>query len=229
MAKSVLGSQNAIDQGTQKTWNFADGEMRTQVFRGLTLAVENLYESSKSLAAFDPYLDSLDFDPGHGIGTLITREVEDGKPIYELWSNDVYKPVQAHPYFADSLTSDQFLDVRKAMDESTSITTEDKAQELWELLNKGTVEYLESAYVLRETKNVSKRSVISASFTDVNRVSDPPDTAQVNHLIGSLPTGEWLKRSPQVRQFGARRWQITTEWWWGEKVSAILYGGTGTP
>jgi hypothetical protein len=159
---------------------------------------------------------------------LIAREVADGKPIYELWGNDLYKPVQTHPYF-DSLTPAEFLAVRQAMDDGTEITSADKKQELWELENRGTVEYLESAYVLRETKNVSKRSVLAASYDNVNRVESPPDTAQVNRLIGSLPAGQWLKKSPQVRQYGARRWQIVQEWWWAVTWSAILYGGTGAP
>jgi hypothetical protein len=93
----------------------------------------------------------------------------------------------------------------------------------------GVQEYTLPGYVLRSVRNVSKRSTVAASYANVNTVQPPPNVANVNTLIGSLPTGEWLLKAPQVRQYGARRWQITQEWWWSPKWSALLYGGTGTP
>lgn len=153
-----------------------------------------------------------------------------GQSVYELNVNELSNPIESHAYF-ESLSSDpQIVDVKRNVDENLAAdgSWTSLQLDLYKHLIRGLTEYNASQYVLRETKNVSKRSTVTASFTNVNRMDTPPNVAAANTLIGSIPTQEWLKKSPVVRQTGTRRWQIVTEWWGATKLSSVLYGGTLT-
>jgi hypothetical protein len=159
--------------------------------------------------------------------------VQDGPTQYELLSNEVTFPIETHPYFVDEtpvLTADEMLAVQVAVVNGvTGSTFNTKQTALYNFYVQGVDYFFRSAYVLRASQVCSKRSEVAASYENVNEVAAPPDTAQVNTLIGELPTGEWLKKAPQVRMYGNKKWQISQEWWWAPKWSKILYGGTGTP
>jgi hypothetical protein len=103
-----------------------------------------------------------------------------------------------------------------------------KSLVLFRILEGGVEEYLESAYVLRETKVVSGRNAVQANFSNINRVDNPPSNAAVNTLIGSLNElgGEWLKKAPSIRQITKTKWSVVTEWWWAYVWDYYLYGGT---
>lgn len=89
----------------------------------------------------------------------------------------------------------------------------------------GTMQYPSSEFILRETKEVSLEALDRVDYSHTSRVVNPPNAKEVNVLIGNLPTGEWLKRAPQVSRLSLTRWQIVTEWWWAVKWAKI-YGGT---
>jgi hypothetical protein len=231
----TIGTTVPVQQGNRLHWDYAGGEVTEQRWEGVQAGIDNLYTFYKAYAGYMPTLDSLDLDQGRGKAILIARSVGNGEVNYELYGNDIYKSVETAKYFAIDapvLTASQIMAVRQAItDQKSEAATgfAGKQLELWKLQAQGTDQYYETSYVLRETKNASKRSTLTASFLNVNRVESPPDTSAVNTLIGALPTGEWIKKAPQVRLIGLKRWQITTEWWWANKWSAILYGGTGTP
>lgn len=244
MAESVLvvdpltrlGGTGAVQQGSKLHWDQTTGESQVLTFKGFMTEIYNLYGLYKTVAGSNPTYDSIDLDQGRGLATLNVSVVADGTITYELFDNKVQKRLEEHPYFATTsvvLTADQIRKAYANHDNGLSAAeagyTTGKILEFYNHLGAGVEYYMESAYVLRETKNVSKRSLVSASFTNCNRVDTPPSTSVVNSLIGSLPDGEWLKQTPNVRTFGKKRWQITTEWWWATKWSKIMYGGTWEP
>lgn len=230
----ILGTTAATEQGRRKVYTFFDGEREERVFMGPTDAVETLYNLYKTVAGYNPDYDVVEFDPGRGKGTLRISKVEDGEAVYELYPNEILKPIALHKYFAitaTAVTADEMATINQNIPLATpaaSTGLTGKALTLYKYMLWGMEEYLETGYVLRETKNVSKRSTVAASYTGVNTVVTPPSTSAVNSLIGTLPSGEWLKKAPVVRMIGKRRWQIVTEWWWAEKWAAI-YGGSWTP
>jgi hypothetical protein len=151
--------------------------------------------------------------------------IGDGETTYELMANEMSQHISTHSYFA-SLTDSEVAAVLQAVEAKQPSTFTGAQSDLYAHCIRGLDEYVVSNYVLRETKNVSKRSLLTASYTNVNQVDTPPDTQVANTLIGLVPSGEWLKKTPIVRQVGNRRWQIIQEWWWAEKWSRILYGGS---
>lgn len=243
-ALEIFGSTEATQQGTKTRWQQGGGESKLYTWRGPTAAIESLYNGFVSAAAIDPTFVVMDFDPGKGLGTLtiqradpetvIGTQVENGiTKLYELFSNEFLKPVHQNAWFSGDagLTAAQIQEVYLAFETFTPDATfdTDLQTQLYNLLCKGTQDYFESGYVIRESKIVNGRNAVQANFVNVNRVSAPPDGAAANTLIGSLPSGEWLKKSPNVRQISKTKWHIETEWWWAEKWSAVLYGGTGSP
>jgi hypothetical protein len=224
----VIGATGSIQQSVGKSWNYLNGEVSQTVYKGVYASVEALYNSYKAVAGSAPSIDSLQLTYQRGTGVLTVSTIEDGTPQYELIGNELSNPVWTHSHFA-ALTAAEIEAVRRDFEQGLGGTFTGTQLELWNMLSQGTEEYLVSSYVLRETKQVSKKSNVTASYTDVNKVMTPPNTSAVNALIGSLPPGEWLKKTPQVRLIGSKRWQISTEWWWAEKWSSILYSGSGTP
>ena len=224
----IIGSNGAIQQTVTTSWNYLNGEVNATVYKGVYDAVNQLYQNYKGFAGFAPQIDNLQLVYQRGTGTLTVTMLNDGAPQYELIGNEISNPIWTNSYFA-SLTGQQVSDVRKDFEQGLGGTFTGLQLDLWNLLALGTEDYLVSSYVLRETKQCSKKSALTASYDNVNKVDTPPSTASVNSLIGGLPSGEWLKKTPQVRLIGAKRWSISTEWWWAEKWSAALYGGTGTP
>jgi hypothetical protein len=222
-----IGTTDPVKQGTKLTWSYFDGEREGVQYKGERSIIYSLYQSYKTVAGFNPEYDGIDYDPGKGLATLTLYKVADGEPLYELSANEISQSITMHEYFED-LTVEQVRQVLVVINDLTPAdgTWTDLQQQLHTQLLFGITEYNISQYVLRETKTVSKRSTVTAAFDEVNTVSDPPSTSAANTLIGELPTGEWVKKSPVVRQIGSRKWQIITEWWWYRKASRILYGGT---
>ena len=222
-----------VEKGTKVHWDYATGRTEELKYEGIG---PNLYASFLNylnVAGYTPELDSLDYDPGRGKGTLLARIVSDGEPMYELFSNDQYKAVARHSYFS-TLSDAEIVEVADAVERKIANPGfSSKQGQLWIMLVRGQEHYIVSVFVLRETKMLSKRSQVKASYTNVNKVDTPPNVSAVNTLMGVLPELEWLKKCPTLAMIGARRWKLTTEWWSddseGKGWSKILYNGTGAP
>ena len=226
----IIGTPSAVPQGDKRQWSYQDGESLTLTWRGRNVEIAALYQLLQAVAGSNPSYDSLDMDLGRGAGTLTARMVDDSAAVYELYSNEEQVPIQQAPYY-DSLTRAEVADVTDARRKGAIAAVDawsDLQDSLFFSLCNGNHYYIRSVYVLRETKTVSKRSTLSASYSNVNRREDPPDTSAVNTLIGPLPEGEWLKKSPNVQRLGKRKWTITQEWWWAPKWH-VMYGGTYDP
>ena len=235
----TIGSTSAIAQGTRKRWQPGGGEVTILVWEGERTAVEAKYEELKALASTQPIYNSIEFDPGRGKATL-TAEVADPVSVvgseqqadgtlvqYELMANEVSRPIEQ--YFTD-LGADEINEVFASVErrEGDPGFTGDRLL-LFKFLSGGVEEYYDQQYVLRETKTVSGKTAISASFAGVGEVVSPPNASAVNKLLSGLPAQEWLKRAPQVRRISKTKWEIVTEWWGAAAWSHELYGGTAHP
>ena len=177
--------------------------------------------------------------------------------IEELYAVDVLKDAMESPYFSTTadagkglpLSDDECAVVRFMAEQNfTTAEIDDYVNDpnhaipigyLWaswttgmkELrghLLRGVNSYFETAFVLRRSKFGVRTSSIKASFTNINRVVTAPTfSTQMNLLIESLPTGEWLYKPPQAENLGKGKWRITQEWQWANQHS-VMYGGTFT-
>lgn len=90
----------------------------------------------------------------------------------------------------------------------------------------GAESFYETGFVLRKSKYGVRTSPVAQAFDNINRVVTAPTlSSQMDYLLASLPTGEWLYRPPQAEHLGRGRWRITEEWNWAVKWS-VVYGGT---
>lgn len=231
----TMGTVLNVSQSIRKSWSMNGGEITTSTWKGAYDEVNAQYETLKSVAGYTPTWDTLDFDLTNGRATLVARAASDGMTLYELFRNKEQLPLQCAKYFlydAPVLASDDVANCYNAFSQGilpseTGFT--DKQLEFYNHLMEGVDKVLQTSWVLRETKNVSKRSQITATLSGIDTVQDTPDVAAANSLIGTLPEGEWLYVGPDVRQYGVRRYQIVSEWWWRYKWSKRLYGGTWEP
>ena len=86
-----------------------------------------------------------------------------------------------------------------------------------------------STYVLRRCRIVRGNTVANSNHTDVMRVVDLPNnvpTALIGVIDGKY---EWLKQPPDVRQTERHTFQLAQEYWAGEPLWSIIYGGTWDP
>ena len=209
-------------------------------WKGSATNAAALFDQLVTLEGSIPQYDSITLDEGRGVGTVEAQKLQDSstassgtnqvEDVYELYSAEIQEPIELAPYY-QALTGAEVQDVRLAIE--SGATAVDAAwsplqRSLFYSLRKGVRSYIRSSYVLRETKITSWRSTIQASYTNVNRVEAPPEIAAINALIGALPAGEWLKKAPNVRQYGSSKWQIVTEWWWSDRIH-VMYGGSWIP
>lgn len=233
----ILGSTAATPKSTKRAWDRRGGERVVQPYEGPDSAILALYNNLKAaaVAGRSSATDSIEYDPGRGKASLQVVYTDDGVAIYELFANEFTKSVKQAPYFTTedpALTTAQIEEVAQAYDDGKSVATAGftgKQATLLTMLNMGIEEYYESGWVLRETTIVGWKSTVSTSLANVNEVVAPPSIPEAQSLIGSLPSGEWLYKAPVIRTDGPKRWVIVREWWWANKWSAALYGGTGTP
>lgn len=240
-----LGTEAPVRQGKKARWSYQDGTTTLHTFRGVAAGIEQLYDAYRAYASTIPSVEAVEFDAGRGVGTLSVQENEPGKPVWELYANELALRVEMNPAFSE-LTAGEVnqayaaADAAASDDEATAspydpeartfgLTDGSDAHKLFQLLCNGNDSYFQSAYVLRKTVVTTSRGAVSASFSNVNKVDAPDFSAASSALIGDLPDGEWLKRAPVVRMIGGHRWQVMQEWWWAPKWSEILYGGTGVP
>lgn len=233
----ILGSSAAIPKSTKRQWDRRSGEKIIQPYEGADSAILTLYNNLKAAAeaSRSSATDTISYDPGRGKAMLEVVYTDDGVAVYELFSNELSKSVKQAPYFTTTdpaLTPAQIEEVTASFVAgltSAQSGLAGKQAELLQIMNMGVEEYFESAWVLRSTQICGWKSSVTAAMTNVNRKVDAPDISGSLTLINALPAGEWLYKAPIIRTDGPKRWVIVREWWWANKWSAVLYGGSGTP
>lgn len=195
----------------------------TEVWAGpyalLKLKQESLWASASS-STLTPD------DAGHGTLTVVyeltrTLPVGEGEeepgPVYELIWQELRKPVEEHPHFAD-LTSENHAAIAAALSgEADPPTTPAEAVELYALKIKGVTEYAIGVPVIRATE-----SGLTA------RPSSTPCWVRDNPPAGSGgPAGyEWMLTACEIRQEGTAKapvWSRSREWTGAEAWDSILY------
>lgn len=84
-----------------------------------------------------------------------------------------------------------------------------------------------SRYVLRHSSVVSASTTIRLNYVGVGKmyttakITRTEDIDQV--ILGTLPAGYWLKRTPTLRTSGSAKYQITQEYWHADDYSEFLY------
>ena len=236
----ILGSKSA-QQPTGKTCSATDGERAVYVYEGTNDEISALYATA--LKSMGSVYEGVSYQPqkGSSPATLTLTGIADGSKAalatavttYELIPQEVLVPVHLHSAF-NALTAADCADCYNRAEDTTVTTTpagwSTAKAGLYSLLLQRTMQVAEVSYVLRRTKLCNSIGSTAASYTNVGKVDAPPSPGG---LLGSLPSGEWLKKAPAVRQIGMlpwqNRWQVVDEWQWAKKWSTILYAGTGTP
>ena len=235
----IIGNAAMEEQGKRKTWTPTTGTVTIHKWKGSATNADALFDSLVTLQGSTPQYDSITLDEGRGVGTVEARKLQDDtgseavnkvEDVYELYSSEIQEDIEFAPYY-QALTGAEVQDVRLAIE--SGATAVDAAWSplqgsLFFSLLKGVRSYIRSSYVLRQTQITSWRSTIQASFANVNQIDTPPNVSAINTLIGALPAGEWLKKAPNVRQYGTNQWQIVTEWWWSDRIH-VMYGGSWIP
>lgn len=245
---SILGSQEATPQGIKARWQAGSGQTLIYSWRGPTDAVTAIYNGLVNAALVDPTITVMDFNPGKGNAELIVQQASAGSvlgtvnsggvtKVYEILPNEFMKRAEQAPYFSD-LTPSNIVKAYSAYDAGvpdasvSPYSLTGKSLDLWKLIVQagGNPEYFASGYVLRETFVISGLAKIAPVYTDVNKVVETPkEIWSINQAFGTIPAGEWLKKAPTVRQISRTKWHVQNEYWWADKWSTALYGGTGTP
>lgn len=84
-----------------------------------------------------------------------------------------------------------------------------------------------SRYVLRHTEIVAANTTIRLSYANVGKIFSTAKLTRTEDIdqviLGTLPNGWWLKRTPTLRASGSSKYQITQEWWHADDYSRFLY------
>ncbi|MDB4403271.1 hypothetical protein N9204_00385 [bacterium] len=243
---TVIGNSTPAEQGIGRIWNTEDGESQTHTWIGEATAIEAKFETLKSNPG---NYGEITFAKMKGKGTLTAKvnvgvDGDAGAPssevttIYEMVTNDIYKPIESSPFWTDitaARTAEILFRVQNGYttgqryhDGNLSNELEGQEISLYNHLAQGSTEYLESGYVLRRTQRGAKESALDVAYDGVNTVVAPPNASTINPIISSLPDGEWLKRPPTVTSLSKNRYQISEEWWYAVQWS-VVYGGTLYP
>lgn len=224
-----LGDTAAQTYSARKRWDAFNGEVQITPVVGPTNTVSGLYTAFKALVGNKPQYESLEFDPGKGVGTLLIGRVENGPDVYELYSYELFVPPEQHQFFA-TLTTDERVAVKVAFEDGLNETEAGFAaaglqNRLFRHLVAG-AQLPDEGYILRISRVVSSGSQAAASFVGAGTVQAIPNVGALNPIIGNLPAQEWLKKTPRVMARGRRRSWIIEQEYWGLWKWSVALGGT---
>lgn len=246
----VLGTTEIIRLPDKRTWNQTDGTQTFHRFAGTAEAVQRKF-NELAAAGSSSGVDDLDEDITGKAGKLVCRVIEDSgtasggntealNAVWEVLAQDILKPIETHTDFNSVLTTRKRLIEKEARDPGTQTlgTMTDAEKSLYGYYANQVLDFMLTEFIIRKTIVASTRSELTLNYASANRVVtlasiDPPSV-----LIGSLTSlpkmdgtsgqWEWLKKAPQVRQVGKRKFQLVYEWHGAERWAEI-YGGSWTP
>jgi hypothetical protein len=92
---------------------------------------------------------------------------------------------------------------------------------------RGVEAFLTPQYVLTRQQTWASAAIAQVSLANVNRILTTSQLITLEgvpgNLIFSVPTGFWLKKTPQVQQQDDGVWVATNEWWWAEDYDGFVY------
>lgn len=154
---------------------------------------------------------------------------------WELAGNDLSKDLFDHANYT-ALADAEKETLKKFRSGGLEITadalsdanlTED-AEKFRDLIKKGAEGYTISQYILRRTGVVALDWAGTFGISNVGNyyetTADLSSEEEVPAALKfSMPSGQWLKRTPTVRQNKDGRWVSTQEWWHADSWSDVLY------
>lgn len=236
----IFPSGAALSANIGQEWSAETGLVPNQMFEGELSEIYARFGLEVSLAATypDPKLASIGYEPNNGRARLIKRFIRTDETIEELYEVDVLKDVCTATYFS-SLTDKQVAIVRYVHDnpmnpltntpdwDATIAAWTPLQQTLYTHLVHGAEIYNDKAFDLRISKFVSvARASPAADLTHINEaVSLPSLSANMQRLVNTLPSGEWLQGAMNLQHLGRGRWRTDNLLHWAKKWS-VVYGGT---
>lgn len=224
----------ALGYNIGEEWTKETGGVQTQVIDGEQSEVYARYLLEKAAAATysDARLASIRYEPNNGRARLVKAFVREDNVIEELYEVDVIKDIRCAPDFVAQLSDEECAEVSYFFENLTSPVHVpegwgDYQRLLFKHLIHGADSYKETAFELRIAKYVSlATSAPVADLTHINEVVELPSlSANMQRLVATLPTGEWLQGAMQCEHLGKGRWRIDNLLQWAKKWS-VIYGGT---
>lgn len=239
MSAVKIGEQAlpADPQNETLEWVYGTGESRQIEYRGERSDVMAKYETLKTEIGVRQVTYSASEGRTRVIARFAREDVEGGGAdgvtvIEELLGLDVVRALHAAPTF-NALADDDIAEVllvsetrlKEAKIAGYAAWAAAKKELRWQILH-GQESYFETAFVLRIKKQGVKSSALQGVFAGINTVvAVPALSAGMTLLVGTLPTGEWLYKPPQVEYAGRGIWSVSAEYHWAVKWSKV-YGGT---
>jgi hypothetical protein len=228
MAKS-FPTGTSLTTNTGEEWTKEGGAIPVVTYEGNVDEILAQYNTQKTLgmAYGDPRLASLGYEANKGRARLIMRYVRENQNVEELYAVDVIRDIREANYFS-TLTDAQITAV-KVVDENNGAEVAGWValqKTLFKHLRHGASSYVDKQFILRTSSFVSMASLIEADLSNVGTVvSTPTLSADMQRLIKTLPSGEWLQGPMSAEHLGRGRWRLDNELQWAKKWS-IIYGGT---
>ena len=245
---SVKGKDELIELPKKRRWDLQNGVQSFRRFVGTKSKIEAKFNELSAVGA-NAGVDDMDEDIEGQAGRLIVRIYDDGggdeganteetNAIWELYANDILKPIESHTDF-NGITGKRKRQIEEAVRNAEAITLTGAAEiALGGYLSHQVLDYMIGNYILRKATTLSSRSTITASHADVYRVvtlaSINPPSALLGILTGlqkedgTLGTWEWLKKPPQILQVSKTKYKLQYEWIGAERWAEI-YGGSWAP
>jgi hypothetical protein len=241
MREILPSTSDGIEESTTYQWTPDQGEQQIDTKTGAASDLLPLYEQEKIAALFSSTISGIGLQTQRGRGTLTVtnaRVIDQGQDpiiaggLQELIGVDVVLPIYRAPYF-QTLTTAEVAEVRTAIEDGLTnpegvVSGGNKAYQLFGHLLLGYDSYYETAYLFRRTFRTSRSQQVQLAASNPNTVQNLPQlSTTLQNLIDTLPVGEWLKRTVDVRYLGREGWDVSDSYLWAPKWS-IVYGGTFT-
>lgn len=246
----IIGFDGYTLTKQRKGWSKSNGETQILTYKGPKDKIDDYYESIINADS----VDSIDMDIDGGMGILEITVVDldgsggpvtgENNDVWELVGQDLFRNVRAHETFNQDANQADLEEVREAIekaDKAFAVPAADPEQTYYKLLLRGNDEYVRTSAILRRTINVGPRTLVTAAWEGVDQAwkmngeEGSPNLrttgdAQIIGAVNSMPDADatkkqWLKRAPQIRGIGNRRYSLIYEWWFARRWSEVLYGG----
>jgi len=241
MTQKIVGSTTETEQRIKKSWTPENGPSEVYTWKGPRAPLEVLYNE---WAIESSGASNVDLDGAAGAGTLTVTVPfavgvgEEGlADKWEILPRVLQIPLAEARSKAGALlfdigytpVADRAVELNADPDPNNWAGAGANEEAYLTLRRRGVTHVPAYAWVARRTIAAGRTSDVEASYTDVGCVDAAMPGLLPSGLVGSPPTGEWLKQPPTVRTASRSRYDIVSEWWWAVKWSTILYGGTGVP
>lgn len=240
---SLLGLNGLVEQPVRREYDPKEGWVTLVPYHGPTAAVQGAIPAMVSAG-----LRFSEFPVEAGIRGIEIRysNAQDGAApatnpdteqtvTWELAGNDLNKDIFTSDKFTGGTLDDADREnleglrdgtVRQTHSVITGMTGDPAS--FRDLIIQGVETYTISQYILRRTGVVALDWAGTFGIPNVGdfyeTTADLSSEEEVpSALKFSMPSGQWLKRTPTVRQNKDGRWVSTQEWWHADEWSDVLY------